>query len=92
MSEWIELITAIAALLEAVQWPLLAVTIGMLWRDDIKQLMRRSRSWKVLGVEGEFSDLVEDLADSTSMPGISGPGPIASEPRTGDWSGPGWRQ
>jgi len=79
MSEWIELITAIAALLEAVQWPLLAVTIGMLFHDDIKQLMRRSRSWKVLGIEGEFSDLVEDLADSTSMPGISGPGPIASD-------------
>jgi hypothetical protein len=73
MSEWIDFITAIAALLTAVQWPLLALTIGVLFRDDIKQLMRRSRSWKVLGVEGEFADLVEDLADSTSMPGESGP-------------------
>jgi hypothetical protein len=81
MSEWIELITAIAALLEAVQWPLLALTIGLLWRDEIRQLMRRSRSWKVFGVEGEFSDLVEDLADSTSMPGVSGPGLDVIEPR-----------
>ena len=81
MSEWIELITAIAALLQALQWPLLALTIGLLWRDEIKLLMRRSRSWKVLGVEGEFSDLVEDLADSTSMPGESGPGTDAIERR-----------
>lgn len=79
MSDWIDLINAIAALLQAVQWPLLAVTIGVLFLDDIKQLLRRSRSWKVLGIEGEFSDLVEDLADSTSMPGISGPGPFASD-------------
>lgn len=87
MSEWIELITAIAALLQALQWPLLALTIGLLWRDEIKQLMRRSRSWKLFGVEGEFSDLVEDLADSTSMPGISGPGP--SEPERGLEAGAG---
>lgn len=79
MSEWIELITAIAALLQALQWPLLALTIGLLWRDEIKLLMRRSRSWKLFGVEGEFSDLVEELADSTSIPGISGPGPSAPE-------------
>ncbi len=79
MSEWIELITAIAALLQALQWPLLALTIGLLWRDEIKLLMRRSRSWKIFGVEGEFSDLVEDLAESTSGAGISGPGFSESE-------------
>jgi hypothetical protein len=81
MSDWIEVINAVAALLQAVQWPLLAVTIGVLFLDDIKQLMRRSRSWKVLGIEGEFSDLVEDLADSTSIPGTSGPGPNTSDRR-----------
>lgn len=74
MSQWIGLITAIAALLTALQWPLLALVIGILFLDDIKQLMRRSKSWKVLGVEGEFSELVEDLANSTSLSEGTGPG------------------
>jgi len=79
MSEWIDSIVAIAALLSAVQWPLLALIIGLLFRDEVKLLMRRSRSWKVLGIEGEFSDLVEDLADSTSIHEESGPGLDALE-------------
>ena len=66
MTEWIELTGAIAALLEALQWPLLALVIGLLFRSEIQLLLRRAKSWKVFGLEGEFSDLVEELAGSTA--------------------------
>ena len=75
MSERVELITAIAVLLRgAAMAAARPDDRPARRRHDIRQLMRRSRSWKVFGVEGEFRQMAEDLADSTSMPGVLGPG------------------
>jgi hypothetical protein len=85
MSDWAEFLEAIADLLRALQWPLVAVIVGLFFGPEIRTLLRRMKSWKAMGMEGEFSEAVQQLTESTAQAAATqtiGPNPTTSSSQT----------
>jgi hypothetical protein len=68
MADLTELIRAIAELVKALQWPLVASIITYFFRDDIRGLTTRIKKGKILGVEAEFADAINELTEGTRRP------------------------
>lgn len=66
MAEWSDLIRAIAELAKALQWPLVALIISLLFRGDIRNLLRRIRRGKMLGAEVELGEALDRLEAGTA--------------------------
>ncbi len=63
VTDWSELIRAIAELVKALQWPLVALILAAFFKDEIRKLIRRFRKGKFMGAEAEFDAVVEKLEE-----------------------------
>lgn len=60
MSEWAEIVKAFASLL----WPILAFTFLFIYKDQLKDLMKRIKKGKLLGQEIELEEQLHQLESS----------------------------
>jgi len=62
MIEWSSLVSAFAQLAEALQWPLVALILGLLFREQIGSIISRLKSIEGLGLKAEVHQTAEELS------------------------------
>ncbi len=63
VTDWSELIRAVAELVKALQWPMVALMVTVFFKDEVRKLIHRLKKGKLLGAEADFEAAVDALVE-----------------------------